>query len=326
MNLIQCFVFPTKLYIATKLLTQIRIAHNMSSSSPLLQRFPQVEGHQNRHNDVIYHPISSTHGQNGSVYHPLSSTEEGGRCSVYHPLSSTQEQHGSVIYFGGDVQDLPEVQATHRDNSRYMEWNLEATAVLLAKNFPGKHIMVVRPARTELRTLSCFDNFVKSDAVGAPSHSKTHGALQHLQQLIFNVANKVNMAREDLLPVTLIGFSKGVVVLNQILYELSDKKNCDLLAIFEMCWLDGGHNGGKETWITDKNLLNSFATSGIKVKVRVTPYQVRDTRRPWIRKEEKIFSQTLTRLGADIERKMYFEEEEACIENHFRILTTLKDQ
>jgi len=249
-----------------------------------------VVGHQDRRNDIIYQPGSSS---------------------------------GSVIYFGGDVQDLEEVQRGHRDNKRYLQWSLEATSEILTQAF-SQHVLVIRPSRMELKTFSCFDNFVESDRVGAPTHSSDQGALEHLKKLVSTTANQLNLPVETFLPVTIIGFSKGVVVLNQILYELPARDSCDWFKIDTMCWLDGGHNGGKETWITNKGILKDLSDSGIKVRARVTPYQVSDTRRPWIKKEEKIFRETLQRLGCDIKRKLYFEDDDICIENHFRILNSLQ--
>ena len=74
--------------------------------------------------------------------------------------------------------------------------------------------------------------------------------------------------------VTLIGFSKGVVVLNQILREFSTL-SAHGLALASMVWLDGGHNGGRDIWPTDRRLLHRLAEAGVKVEVRVSPYQVR---------------------------------------------------
>lgn len=67
-----------------------------------------------------------------------------------------------------------------------------------------------------------------------------------------------------------MGFSKGCAVLNQFLYEFhyyNDKSNNDNINNFiklikEMWWLDGGHNGSKDTWITDQDILHSFAKLG----------------------------------------------------------------
>ncbi|MEE6516674.1 hypothetical protein FKM82_026345, partial [Ascaphus truei] len=63
---------------------------------------------------------------------------------------------------------------------------------------------------------------------------------------------------------TVIGFSKGCVVLNQLLYELHQAKkdtelNSFLANIEAMYWLDGGHSGGSETWITCPDILKVFA-------------------------------------------------------------------
>ena len=124
---------------------------------------------------------------------------------------------------------------------------------------------------------------------------------------------------------TLIGFSKGVVVLNQIVRELLQVEYQNVQRISSMIWLDGGHNGGKDIWITDKRLLKSLVDKNIKIDVRVTPYQVKNSNRPWIAKEEKLFTSTLHKLGADINRKLYFEDEPASIDNHFNVIKTLHD-
>ena len=131
-------------------------------------------------------------------------------------------------------------------------------------------------------------------------------------------------------------------MLNQVLHDLHIIKNCNfecekdvakLLKFSEqierMIWLDGGHNGGKDTWITDEAVLETLATkTNVTVEIKVTPYQVKDNRRPWIGKEEKRFRHILgTKFGLlnshRLIRELYFEEEEANIENHFKVLTTL---
>jgi hypothetical protein len=48
----------------------------------------QVKGLEGRRNDVLFHP----------------------------PISELQSPEGAVLFFGGDVQDLEEEQAKHRDN------------------------------------------------------------------------------------------------------------------------------------------------------------------------------------------------------------------
>ena len=72
---------------------------------------------------------------------------------------------------------------------------------------------------------------------------------------------------------TLIGFSKGVVVLNQIIRELPSMSTHGL-ALTSLVWLDGGHNGGRDIWPTDRRLLQGLVEAGVRVEVRVSPYQV----------------------------------------------------
>ena len=192
---------------------------------------------------------------------------------------------------------------------------------------------VVRPARIERGSFSCYDNFVPSNSVGSPSHCDDHGALEHLRLLLHHLQSPLSS------PLCLIGFSKGVVVLNQLVRELSyqvrtpglgfhsvfylQKSPSCHLNIRQMVWLDGGHNGGADIWLTDKTILQTLVDLNIEVEVRVTPYQVNNPNRPWIGKEEKMFRSILTRLGARLKRTLYYEEEPASIENHFRVIESL---
>ena len=69
----------------------------------------------------------------------------------------------------------------------------------------------------------------------------------------------------------LIGFSKGCVVLNQFIYEFHYLKTLTpdddtmmrlVSRIQDMYWLDGGHAGGKNTWITSRSLLETLTRLG----------------------------------------------------------------
>lgn len=48
------------------------------------------------------------------------------------------------------------------------------------------------------------------------------------------------------------------------------------MQIGSMYWLDGGHAGGRDTWITSPSILKSLAArQHISIHIYVTPYQVR---------------------------------------------------
>ena len=50
---------------------------------------------------------------------------------------------------------------------------------------------------------------------------------------------------------------------------------------------------------------------------------MKNVNRPWIGREEKVFTSTLRQMGADIRRTLYFAEEQPSIENHFAVINTL---
>ncbi|KAJ8965407.1 hypothetical protein NQ314_004159 [Rhamnusium bicolor] len=214
--------------------------------------------------------------------------------------------------------------------------------------------------RMEYRTFSCFDNFVPGSNCGAPEHTPMHHSILHLEKLICNLSERLQtMTENDLLAamelsqkaivlesdseaspnsttkdgqlngetnvvkpwiqedlhlekydIKLVGFSKGCVVLNQFLYEFhyfktlksDDSSLSKIIPKFkDMYWLDGGH-------------------SGIRIHIHVTPYQIRDDRRPWIKKEEKQFSDILQKQGTPINRTIHFENVPASLLLHFDVL------
>ncbi|XP_062972272.1 mitochondrial protein C2orf69 homolog [Elgaria multicarinata webbii] len=123
---------------------------------------------------------------------------------------------------------------------------------------------------------------------------------------------------------TLIGFSKGCVVLNQLLHELKEAKrdkdiNAFIKNIKAIYWLDGGHSGGSNTWVTYPDVLLDFSQTGISVNAHVTPYQVFDTMRAWIGKEHKRFVQILEELGVNVNSQLHFADEVSSLDNHFRV-------
>lgn len=123
----------------------------------------------------------------------------------------------------------------------------------------------------------------------------------------------------------LVGFSKGCVVLNQLVYELPGARSDPRMSSFvkrisDMFWLDGGHPGGSETWVTDWAALKELAASGVSVHAHVTPYEVCDPMRAWVGREHGHFIRTLEELGACPSKKLHFEDEPPSIQNHFRVL------
>lgn len=89
-----------------------------------------------------------------------------------------------------------------------------------------------------------------------------------------------------------------------------------------MYWLDAGHSGGCGAWVTDEDLLRCLASLNTEVHVHVTPQQVRDPNRSWIREEERDFVDKLRYHSVAVTEVLHFEHEERSLENHFRVLNT----
>ena len=270
------------------------------------------------------------------------------------------------------------MESRDADIGRWSAWCLENTCSLLQRKFPGSAVWIVRPSRMLRHVFSCYHNFVTSSITGVPSYSAHHGAVLHTQALLQDAVHQARERGELELsvheavtkPVVIAGFSKGCVVLNQILHEFvnyhvdatkpelsaktpslqtakttsscgkskarptTDQQQYTLppspedlkrlrefvLKVRALYWLDSGHSGTSGAWVTKEECLKVLASLKIRVCVAVTPHQVCDPHREWIREEKEEFVATLRQLGASVEDTLYFENEEKSLEWHFRLL------
>lgn len=254
--------------------------------------------------------------------------------------SCTSSRH--VLFFHGDIQNFREEMLLHSDCAPWVRWSLEEVGTVLGQRFPDSYVWVIRASRMYLHKFSCYQHFVDCNMFGAPEHSAYspgRGAFCHLRSLLSNAMHRAALPHPLPLPspspdssvppglsLTLVGFSKGCVVLNQLLYELPGAQADPHMSPFvqlisDMFWLDGGHPGGSETWVTNQEVLQELASSGISVHAHVTPYEVCDPMRAWVGREHGVFVKTLEELGACPSKKLHFEDEPPCIENHFKVIT-----
>ncbi|XP_049584901.1 mitochondrial protein C2orf69 homolog [Syngnathus scovelli] len=241
-----------------------------------------------------------------------------------------------VVFFHGDIQNFQEEMSSQPECAQWLAWSLEQVGVALGRRFPGHHVWVVRASRMHLHKFSSYRNFVESNLFGAPQHgpySPDGGALRQLRSLLVHGMERAGLPNTIRPPggasgkfsLTLVGFSKGCVVLNQVVHELAgalaDPGLSDFAAsLSDMFWLDGGHPGGSETWVTDRRLLGQLAASGIGLHAHVTPYEVRDPARAWVGREHAAFVKTLEEFGARLCHKIHFADEPPSIENHFGVI------
>ncbi|XP_042350803.1 UPF0565 protein C2orf69 homolog isoform X2 [Plectropomus leopardus] len=292
------------------------------ADSPLqrLERLFAVPGYNpNRVNDLLL-LRPDTHGQTDTK-----------------PKEKSSNRH--VMFFHGDIQNFQEDMALQPEGAQWLSWSLEQVALTLGRRFPDRYVWVVRASHMYLHKFSCYHNFVESNMFGAPEHSlysPDFGAFLHLRALLSHGMERANLPHPvqpqggaDSIPsgfsLTLVGFSKGCVVLNQMVYELAGARADPRLSHFvkhisDMYWLDGGHPGGSETWVTNKRALKELASSGVSIHAHVTPYEVCDPMRAWVGREHGLFIKILEEFGACPSKRLHFEDETPSIENHFRVI------
>ncbi|XP_029652762.1 UPF0565 protein C2orf69 homolog [Octopus sinensis] len=245
----------------------------------------------------------------------------------------TAKKH--VIYFGGDIQDYSEKMLFHAQTKKYNQWNLENTAILLQKKFPDSFVFVVKPSKLNYGIFSVFSNFVISNDVGVPDHSVGQGSWHEVERLYHNTIREIlslqdgnkgmNADCDVPVPVCIVGFSKGCIVLNQLVHDLEPEMESEarnfISSVETLYWLDGGHSGScKKTWVTNSKILEYLAQSSLKISVHVTPYQLEDATREWIAEEEKLFVENLQQYNGKVKEKVYFSGVPRSIDKHFELL------
>jgi Uncharacterised protein family UPF0565 len=109
---------------------------------------------------------------------------------------------------------------------------------------------------------------VAAAGVNNTTNISSTAMIKQTQQDLLWWRNELNLDKTNLI---LVGFSKGCVVLNQFIYEFhylktltpDDSTMMRLVSrIKDMYWLDGGHGGGKNTWITSRSLLETLCRLG----------------------------------------------------------------
>jgi hypothetical protein len=137
---------------------------------------------------------------------------------------------------------------------------------------------------------------------------------------------------------TLVGFSKGCVVLNQILHELTALRltnNVDHLfnlasRIRTFVWLDAGHNNGSRTmiWPIENDLISTLEHYRIRTDIFVTPFQIDANNRHkqyhydhYRRFSDLLVSKSMNN-AFDVINRMIFADQPSSIDKHFELLNT----
>lgn len=134
------------------------------------------------------------------------------------------------------------------------------------------------------------------------------------------------------LPIILFGFSKGCIVLNQFCTELispSIESSIELEPVTEFLikikhifWLDGGHSGTVNSWITNEEIVQNIKKFQWSCYVYITPYQLRSQKFVAIQEYNK-FIELLEKFNVNFKDMYYFKDQENVdydLNLHFELL------
>ena len=181
---------------------------------------------------------------------------------------SQKWQHGILFrwYFHGQKKEMK----ADEEAKEWLEWSTEGIGQLLARRFQCLNIILVRPARMR-QGHSCYDHFLTTNLNGDPrdgEYDSEGSASLHLLMLLEDLTVQMGIPKSDFLSsLHLVGFSKGAVVLNQLLAEfgadsaLEESPPFRLLSITRTIeWLDPGISDGNCVFLTDEDLLRMAAS------------------------------------------------------------------
>ena len=252
----------------------------------------------------------------------LSVFDKQQRCNkVIHRPSDSDSEH-TVVFFPGDISDF----AFSRSNdplvvgdqhSGNYTFSLESLAWDICSEIPTSSELVIIKPNMMMGNFSIYSNFLYCDTTGTPrwedmeKYPDGSPASKSLLEFLENLEIRTGTSSRPR-KVTLIGFSKGSVILSAILKE----RHPELLQLIdEMIFIDPGTCKPESNFPFKCGEYHSFP-SDIPIKVYVSPYQMSDPNRPWLKEEILRF---VHNSGATLVPVLTGEER--SLENHFKAIT-----
>lgn len=252
---------------------------------------------------------------------------------------------GRVLFFTGDQVESKEAVP------RVMELqDPKMQAALVGTKFPNSSVLVVFPSRVEAG-FACYDHFLKKTTRTGEPLGYTGPGYKAIEQMCALSDEVLGYPVKGGF-VNLAGFSKGGVVLNQVLGEIAhfqeqlashihEGDGCEALPIRrpvqlptagaqeflktlrQVHFLDVGLNS-RGAYFTDpravENLAKFFTDQHFVVFLHGTPRQWDDSNRPWVCIEKNRCKSILKAHSVTALERKYFEGEELSLLMHFRLL------
>ncbi|KAG8458793.1 hypothetical protein KFE25_005220 [Diacronema lutheri] len=242
---------------------------------------------------------------------------------VLHLRARVARAARHVLFFPGDVQmRRAEMAADLRGGTdEWQRFSLDDSLPALQAAFGADaHVWCLRPARMVYQ-FACYQQFASVNLLGAAEYKPDAARAGTGIAAVFAAAAEQAEAAGELragegaaLPLALVGFSKGVVVLNQLAAELGAREPaaCALVArVAELHFVDGGNGAERGAFPLGAAALDALAGAGTRLRIAChsTPYMLRSAKQPW---------------GAAVEVLDYFAHEPPSLARHFEALGAMR--
>jgi hypothetical protein len=233
---------------------------------------------------------------------------------LYRP-SSLENPKGVVVFFPGDISDfayarMKDALALGDGYSDNQEYNIESLAYRVSHCVPDRYDLVIIKPSAMRGYSSIYSNFLVCDEQGNPinredetSHERPHGS-RYLLSLLHNLG-VASHQQLNLDSITMVGFSKGGVVLSGLLRE----EYTDLISrVRRWVFIDPGLSVPQSTFRAPHTTA--------PIRIYVSPYQYEDRNRPWLRAE---IDEYVSQSGAEIRHILI--SLPRSVEHHFDSVT-----
>ena len=194
--------------------------------------------------------------------------------------------------------------------SQYCDFSYENTLQILHQKYPHSNIYIVRPSHKSME-ISLYGEYLDCDSDGNVKSYNPHGNAAHTLYLLLE--NYICNDPGSSLPVILMGFSRGGLVLNQILIEMGTAVYSDSIMqrVQEIHWLDCGNGVRGMCYPNIENKPASFLryyNKSLRVFFHITSYLYEETVRNERFYELLSFQHQLETVGISVRRRFYSSE------------------
>lgn len=236
--------------------------------------------------------------------------------TIFRPLEWGSNSNPSIVlYFPGDIQASESEMRDGSYKKQFLSYSIEKTAEYFEKKFPSSIVACVCPS-SHNGNIACYRRFcLINKACEAVEYDSNGKAVIQLMKIIRCLIDyhllEVNF---DNVRIHLFGFSRGCIVLNQIVAEsrrfphsvaIEEMKFWN--SLFSLTWIDSGNGGKKGAYPVDKYSAECLVQLPLinqrngSIRILGTSYQWKDRSRPWIFQEALQFAKTLTTAGLQTE-------------------------